>query len=408
MLPARGQPPLGRESSSVYRSFWQAGFDGADHVSGADQPLSPNDGSGHSRHAGDDYRRLGRFGIRTVRESAGWRCVEKRGRFDFSCVGHRAREAQQRNIQVLWTFMHFGVPKGLDLASPCFASRFADYCGALARFLKPFHGSGRRPVYTPINQISLLADAVGESASELGETVRSGSGLGRYELKKRLVQAALRGCDAIWAVEPAARILTVEPLVHTAAPHDRPDLHGLAQRQNLARCEVWDMLSGRLEPQLGGAPRYLDLMGVAHYPRYQREAGSNAALPWQPTDPRRRRLSTLLGDVHHRYGKSLTLAETGATGEDRAGWISDVGVELEMAEQAGIPVDGVCLYPVIDRPARCDASHWHRSGLWQVRESDPRLPRQLDRDYAASLKRAQARLEQIATPSTGGRRTRTN
>lgn len=389
---ARAAESARPDPSTPYRSFWQAGFDGADHVSGSAQPLSPSDGSGHSRHAGEDYRRLARFGIRTVRESAGWRCVEKRGRFDFSCVGHRAREAQRRNIQVLWTFMHFGVPRGLDLSSDCFASRFADFCGALARFLKPFHGSGRPPVYTPINQISLLAAAVGEGGDD-------GHGPDdTYSLKKRLVLAALRGCDAIRAVDPDARILSIEPLVHVAAPPDRPDLEDAARRQSAAQFEVWDMLAGRLEPQLGGSSRHLDLLGVAHYASHQREAGSHATLAWLPRDPRRRPLASLLADVHQRYRRPLTVAETGHTGSGRGQWLGDVAAQLSIAQRAGIPIHGVCLYPVIDRPARSDPLRWHRSGLWQVRDTDPRLPRLLNRDYAAALKRAQSVLDPRSDP----------
>lgn len=388
------------DPASPYRSFWLAGFDGADHVSGTDQRLSPTEGSGHSRHAGEDYRRLAQMGMRTVRESAGWRCVEKRGRFDFSCVGHRAREAQRRNVQVLWTFMHFGVPRGLDVASECFASRFADYCGALARFLKPFHSDVRPPIYTPINQISLLAAAIAESgqASDGNDSTRARA-RATYDLKKRLVQAAVRGCDAIRAVDPDARFLSVEPLVHVAVPGGRPDLEDTARACNAARFDALDMLAGRIEPQLGGSDRHLDLVGVAHYARLQREAGSHAALEWQPPDPRRRPLASLLAEVHQRYRRPLTIAETGHTGANRARWLGDVASQLLIAMRGGVPVHGVCVYPVIDRPARSDPSRWHRSGLWQVRDSDPRLPRVLNRDYAAALKRAQSTLDPRSFPS---------
>ena len=55
-----------------------------------------------------------------------------------------------------------------------------------------------------------------------------------------------------------------------------------------------------------------------------------------------------------------------------------------------VPVLGLCLYPLVDRPDWNDASHWHHSGLWD-HAGDLESPR-LVTDYAAALARWQARL----------------
>ena len=72
------------------------------------------------------------------------------------------------------------------------------------------------------------------------------------EMKRQLVRATLKSCEVIWEVNPSARILHCDPLIHVIAPHDRPDLCDYAAMQRESQFEAWDMLSGRKEPELGG------------------------------------------------------------------------------------------------------------------------------------------------------------
>src|SRR5690606_7682799 len=66
------------------------------------------------------------------------------------------------------------------------------------------------------------------------------------------------------------------------------------------------------------------------------------------------------------------------------------------ARENGVPVHGLCLYPLINRPDWDDAAHWHDSGLWDVvrarRRFGARPPgfRLLNREYADRLQRWQA------------------
>ena len=82
--------------------------------------------------------------------------------------------------------------------------------------------------------------------------------------------------------------------------------------------------------------------------------------------------------------------------------MDDVAGEIERARRAGVPVQGACLYPVIDRPDWDDAGHWHHSGLWDV-DTDaeaPSLERQIDAAYASSLACAQRRLPHVPVSET--------
>ena len=82
------------------------------------------------------------------------------------------------------------------------------------------------------------------------------------ELKRQLIRASIAACEAIWVVDPRARIVNVDPIIHIIAPPDRPDLAGAAYAQRASQFEAWDMIGGYASPELGGDPKYLDIIGV--------------------------------------------------------------------------------------------------------------------------------------------------
>lgn len=367
--------------STPYRSFWQGGFEGADHVNPTGTPLCMQTCTGHLERIDEDYRRAAALGIRTVRESVGWRRVERGGRFDFRCVERRERAARAQGIQILWTLWHYGVPEDVDLFSDALPSRFARFCRAFACCLRELGDSDLRRIYTPVNEISFLSWAVCRDDSARG-----------YELKQRLVAADLAGCSAIRDIDADARFLHVDPLIHIAAPAGQPELATEAAEFEAYQYQAWDMLAGQTEPQLGGALHWLDLVGINYYHGNQWEFGSDECLPWHLRDPRRRPFADMLAEAHARYHRPLTISETSHVGSGRAEWLDDIASEVERARENGVPVLGVCLYPLIDRPDWNDPAHWHHSGLWDIDPADPSLARHLDHRSADALARAQARL----------------
>ena len=375
------------------------GYEGADHLNGSGTPLHLNALNGHWSQLDEDYRQLSALGIRTIRESIGWRVsTSADGVLDSAALRARAACAARHGLQVIWTLHHYGLPTGVDFFAADFAPRFADFCDQVARALK---GVADEPtVYQPINEISFLSWAAGCTHLIHPHTPGDRS----YELKCRLVGAALKGCDALWATEPGARMVHTDPVIHVVAPHDANDAqHRDAHIVNQQQYQAWDMLAGRLEAGLGGAPCYLDILGANYYHGNQWEHPGGHTLHWHVGDARRRGLEVLLGDIWARYGRPLFIGETGHVGDGRATWLDDIGEAAQRCLANGVPLEGVCLYPLIDRPDWEAPSRWHRSGLWEVRpqpsaHSEPTFSRALNRPYASRLAHWQATLP-VALPA---------
>lgn len=380
---------------SLLPSFWMGGYEGADHINGAGERLDMVRATGHDERLDADYRHARRLGLRCVRESIGWRLSEAPGggAWDLSRAVRRAEAAQRQGVQVLWTLLHYGVPDDLTLLDPALVPRLARFAAEVARVLRPLCPGPR--IYTPVNEISFLSWAASatrdmgpaglhvDAAAAQGDTCISG-----YLIKQNLVRAALAAMAAIRAVDSQARFMHVEPVVHVA-PHDANDesQRVLAQRIESYQWQALDMLAGRMEPQLGGRAEALDLIGLNHYHSSQWEVPGEKRLPWHLRDPRREPLHALLNEVWRRYRRPLVLAETGHIGVGRAAWLHEVAGEALRARALGVPLLGVCLYPLLDRPDWNDTGRWHRSGLWQVpgpTEGARRL-RRLNRPYAQAL-----------------------
>lgn len=389
------------------------GFEGSDHINGEGEPLDLVCASGHLQSFDSDYAHLARLGVNTIRESIGWRLSEQGGKFDFSRARLFAEAASRHGLQILWSMMHYGTPDDVSMLDDDFGKRFAEFAASAARALRPL--TQDPPVYTPINEIGFLAWAVSATsmfypygaahAEGAQSTVQSG-----FDVKCRLVQASLMAMDAILSEDPRARFLHIEPMVHVVAPHASPEMADLAAEVRGYQWQVWDLIEGRLMPELGGHPRYLDLIGVNHYHNGQWEVGTEERLHWHLQDPRRMPFGDLLREAWSRYHRPLIVAETSHIGSGRAQWLNDIATQVQVARDTGVPVEGICLYPIVDRPDWTDASHWHNSGLWDAHVGSlstegrrarhlltyggaaPTVPRRIKLDYAKALKRWMQRL----------------
>jgi hypothetical protein len=71
--------------------------------------------------------------------------------------------------------------------------------------------------------------------------------------------------------------------------------------------------------------------------------------------------------VDTRYGRPLLITETGVEGANGPGWLRYVAGEVRAARRTGIPVEGSCLYPIMDYPGWDNLRHC-RCGLIRVEE----------------------------------------
>jgi beta-glucosidase/6-phospho-beta-glucosidase/beta-galactosidase len=291
--------------------------------------------------------------------------------------------ANREGLQVIWALCHYGWPDGLNILKPEFIDRLARFASTIARVVKD--SSDQVPFYTPVNEISFLA--WGGSRDFMFPFA-----IGRdNELKYQLVRATIAACEAIWDVDARARFVYPEPVVHVVPPTDRPDLARDAQRYEEAQYEAWDMLAGRLCPSLGGSPKYLDVIGLNYYHSNQWEH-TKERLRWEdePRDPRWKPFHLIVEEAWRRYENPLIISETSHFGAGRARWIREIADEVAIAMKHGVPVGGLCLYPILDRYDWQDVNHWHNSGLFDlVRQPDGCLKRVLNKEYATALREAQ-------------------
>ena len=342
------------------RSFVLGGFECSTHRRGGDgKRLDLIAATRHDRFAAEDYARLADIGIRTARDGIRWHRIEVApGRYDFASVIPMLRAARRAGVQVIWDLFHYGWPDDLDIFAPEFVDRFAAFARAFAAVLAD--ETDGTPWITPVNEISYLAWAGGDTA----RSSRSGPAAGTTSRRNWSGPRSPRP-EAVWAIAPGTRLAQVEPIFNVVPHPDRPAEAETAEKYRLAQYQAWDMLSGRLRPELGGHPRYLDAIGVNYYPWNQWifEGPVDPGASIEPDHPGYRPFRSMLAEVADRYRRPLFVAETGTEGHDRARWFAGIAAEIIAALEAGVPVAGVCLYPIVNFPGWTNDRHCE-NGLW--------------------------------------------
>lgn len=336
------------ESSTLFQSFLQGGFECSSHRREDGVRLDLLAATRHDRLAAADYRALRAHGIRTVRDGLRWHLIESApGVYDWSSFLPMLRAARETGTQVIWDLCHYGWPDDIDVWRPHFVERFARFAAAAARLVR--EETDAVPIYCPVNEISYLAWTGGDT----GRFHPCGIGRGQ-ELKHQLVRAAIAGIEAVRAVEPRARFVQIDPMIRVVASPDRPEDRAVAEGHRQAQFEAWDMICGAAWPGLGGRPDLLDIVGVNYYPDNQ-WFHDGATIPARFPDYQP--LRELLAEMHARYGRPVLIAETGAEGAGRVPWMRYVTDEVAAALTNGVPMIGVCLYPVTDYPGWVDGRH---------------------------------------------------
>lgn len=339
---------------SSFRSFLQAGFECSTHRLNNGRRLDLIAATHHDVLAKQDYRRLLDFDIRTVREGLRWHLIEQsKGKYDFASILPLLDAAQELGIEQITDLFHFGWPDHINIFEPAFVDSLGEFAFAFARLLRT-RGIDT-PYIAPMNEISFFAWAAGD----VGYINPFQRGRGP-ELKQQLVRAGLRAAQAFKSELPQTRLVWPDPVIHIAGDpqnvRDRDD----AETRRLFMYEAWDMLSGRAQAELGGSPEMLPMIGVNFYEENER---MNSGRTLEYSDPLYQPLHTILLEVWNRYRVPIFVSETGAEDERRSEWFAYVSREVRLAMALGIPVEGICLYPILNHPGWDDDRHCY-NGLF--------------------------------------------
>lgn len=372
---------------ALFKSFFLGGFECSTHHRHTDlQRLDITAAVRHDQLAAADYRLLAQHNIRAVRDGLRWHLIgQGAGRYDWSSFLPMLRAARQTSTQVIWDLCHYGWPNDLDIWSSAFVRRFAQFARDVAYVIR--EETDEVPFYTPINEISFWSWAGGDVA--YFNPFERGRG---FELKVQLARAAIEAIEAIWSIDRRARIVHADPVINIIADPTRPADLPDAQGHHQAQYQGWDLLSGALWPQIGGDPRYLDILGVNYY-------HNNQWIHNGPTIDIGHRLyrpfRAILHEVYARYERPIFIAETGIEFERRPNWLAYIGAESRAAMLTGVPLEGICWYPILNHPGWDNDRHC-LNGLLDYHETAP--TRTVYAPLAAELQAQQRAFSALVMP----------
>jgi len=350
---------------SVFKSFLMGGFECADHINRSGQRINLLKETQHDVRVEEDYHALSLLGIKVVREGICWSEVERSpGFYDFSEVKNRISCAEKYGIQQIWDLIHFGYPDGLFPTHPLFCDRFTALCSAFADLYSCY--ANQRLMVVPVNEISFLAWHSGDVRGTVPFAVNSG-----WDIKYHLCKAAILGIKALRDILPDCCVMLVEPLVkvHPVCDEDSEHVFHMNEHQH----QAMDIILGRICPELGGSPDLADILGFNYYWNCQwKHTGEE--LPWPEQAKSRVELNTLLQSAYERYGKKMFLSETGHFGTGRVEWLTETLLECRKAMDSGVPLLGMCIYPVTDRPDWDNLSVYHDCGIFDLDRDKNRIP----------------------------------
>jgi beta-glucosidase/6-phospho-beta-glucosidase/beta-galactosidase len=334
-------------SSGLFKSFILGGFECSTHRLPTGKRLDLIQSTRHDELASRDYRLLQQYGIKTARDGLRWHLIEAAPySYDFGSATGMLAAARETGMQVIWDLWHYGWPDGLDIFSAAFVERFTAFATEAAKYISEY---SETPFISPINEISFFSWAGGEGGIFNPFAKHRGD-----EMKRQLVRAPVAAIGAMRGVNPAIRFWQIDPIINVVPRSRREEDVRNAENYRQSQFVAWDMITGRVEPELGGRDDLIDVIGVNYYIHNQ--------FVWQghmivPSDPRYRHVSVMLQEVYERYRRPIFVAETGIEDDTRPAWLRYICKEVLTAMAAGVPVEGVCIYPILNHPGWDDDRH---------------------------------------------------
>ena len=363
----------------LFQSFFLGGFECSTHRLRNGKRLDLVHATRHDEFAASDFKLLQQYGIFSVREGLRWHLIESQAnRFDFSTTQTIIDAACETGTQIIWDLWHYGWPDDIDIFSPEFVTRFTNFATAAAEQVSEKIDA---PLICPINEISFFSWAGGDGGIFNPFARDRGN-----ELKRQLVRASVESIKAMREINPRIKFFHIDPMINVLATNPTPENVAAANAYHRSQFEAYDMLAGRQSPELGGKEDLIDVVGVNYYIHnqwtYPGEGGSMIV----PSDPRYRHVRDLLQETFEHYRKPLFIAETGIEDDTRPAWLKYLCNEVFAAIANGVPVHGVCLYPIVNHPGWEDERHCY-NGLFDY--ADDRGHREVFEPLALELARQQ-------------------
>jgi len=368
-----------------------AGFECSAPVTVEDRRLDLLAASGHDRSVAADYQEIAAVGMRTVREGFQWSRVDLGGgKYDFARYLPMLLAGKEAGVQQIWDLSHFDFPDRLDPLSNEFVAAYAEYSKRVIDVLRRYNTGTLYVV--PMNEPSFFA--------WMSECRLWAPFLGSDSVlfKRQLIRAAVAAMSAVWSVDRDVRFIHADPFMHRlpARPDDARDRAYCERFNDQTRWESWDLIAGLREPELGGRPEFLDIVGINYYLHNQQfaldDSGHETHFECLSLDDERRlTIAEIVRTVHERYGRPTMLTETGSYEDNRPAWWDRILSQVEAAVEEDLPLYGVCSYPTLDVTA--DAGFViPYSGLWDFAPGDTeyhRIPHERTLDiisrYSARL-----------------------
>lgn len=342
-------------TDNTQRLMLMGGFECSTHRTRPGRRLDMIEATQHDRFAQADYERLLSVGMQSARDGLRWHLIEREPyKYDFSSLRSQAAAVRATGIDVIWDYFHYGFPDDLDILSREFPIRFSRFAAAASEYL--IAETGRPLVFCPVNEISFFSWAAGRVGifHPFKKTKATA-------IKRQLVRAAIMAIDAVREVCPDVRVVMTEPAIHVIPANNTAAARRGASNYSRSQFEALDMLAGRREPELGGGPQYLDVIGLNYYVHNQWTYPGRRTV-W-PDDPRYRAPHQIFIEIYERYGRPMFISETGIEDDKREGWFRFMISETEEARAAGVPLSALCLYPIVNHPGWVDGRHCC-NGLW--------------------------------------------
>ena len=286
-----------------------------------------------------DYRLMTQAGCLGVRDAARWyRSHPAPGVFDWNWLDRVVAAAETHKLKPYLDLWHYGFPDWLDIQAADSPLHFAEFARRIAE---------RYPdlvYYCVCNEPSLLVEMGGRQGLWSPFLKQADPSAFRRQVSRMIIEAS----RAILEVRPEAVLVLPEPW-HATDTNPEDD-----------QAAVLDTVLGLREPELGGCPDLVTVIGLNHY--------RDSTLP-----PFHR----LLLKAQKRWpSKPLWVTETSGppTGWQQTEWFWWMLAETRLAVLGGADIDVFTWAPAISMYDWVDETQQLENGIWILGEEGQRLP----------------------------------